>query len=266
MMSPMIKTRLTRVAAVWMIVTAAATTAAAQTRPATSPPRPPRPFVEHGFVSIYAGAQSAADELSDRVSFDANAEAGTIEAAYPGRTGVLIDAAVGVRVRKQIGVALAVSRATRSGDVSVGAQVPHPFFDNRHRGVEGTAGGMSRTETAVHAQLYFDLRPRGPWRARLFAGPSYFDVEQELVTAVTTVETFPYDTAEFGSAATAKAKGTGIGFNAGLDVSRLFGRRMGIGALVRYARASVDLNAPGSRTVSTDGGGIEATAGLRFLF
>lgn len=254
-----------------VLVIAAAAQVDAQTPPAppqTRAPqtRPPRPFVEHGFLTLTAGPQVAPDEYSDRLSFEANAEEAVINAGYRGRTGVLFDGTVGFRVRRQFGLAVGVTRAARSGEASVSAEIPHPFFDDRHRTVEGVAPDVSRTETAVHLQVHYDLRPRGPWRIRLFAGPSFFSVEQELVTEVHADEAFPYDTAEFGSATTARADGSGVGFNGGVDLSRMFTRRLALTALLRYSQASIDLNASGSRTVSTDGGGLQAAAGLRLLF
>lgn len=239
-----------------------ATEAAAQARR----PAAPRPFVERGFVIVGGGVQATAEDLTDRILFESNAETGSIDADYPGRTGVLADVTVGVRVRRQVGIAVGVSRAARNGRASVTAQIPHPFFDDQPRSVSGEAGAISRTETAVHGQLYYDMRPRGRWRVRLFGGPSYFSVEQEVVTGVEADEVYPFDTAEFRRATTARATGSAVGFNAGLDFARMFSRRVGAGALVRYSRASVDLDAPAARRVSTDGGGMQATIGMRVLF
>ncbi len=239
---------------------------AAQTRPAQPQKSPPRPFVERGFITINGGAQLTTDDLSDNVSFEANAETGAIRTAYPGQPAVVFDGGFGFLVRRQLGIAIGVSRGTRSGVAAVTADIPHPFFDDRHRTVDGEASDISRAETAVHAQLYYELRHRGPWRIRLFAGPSYFNVEQELVTEVSAVETFPFDTAEFGRATTTRVKGSAIGFNGAIDVSRMLGRRFALGGLVRYAGASVDLNAPGSRDVSTNGGGFQALGGVRVAF
>jgi hypothetical protein len=245
-----------------LIVCAFANEAGAQPRRVA----PPRPFVERGFVIVGGGVQATAADLTDRILFETNAETGSIDADYPGRTGVLADVTVGMRVRRQVGIAVGVSRAARNGRVQVTAQIPHPFFDEQPRSVSGEAGAISRTETAVHGQLYYDMRPRGRWRVRLFGGPSYFAVEQEVVTGVEADEVYPFDTAEFRRATTARAKGSAVGFNAGLDFARMFNRRVGAGGLVRYSRASVDLDAPAARRVSTDGGGMQATIGLRFLF
>ncbi len=238
----------------------------AQPRPAPAKPRPVRPFVEHGFITLNATAQASAADLTDRVLFNTNAETGTIDARYPGKTAMLADVTAGFRVTGRLGIALGGSRASSSGSASVSADIPHPFFDNQHRQVEGTATGVSRTEIAAHLQLYYDLRPKGPWRIRVFAGPSYFDVEQEVITEIDAAETFPYDTASFRSAGTARAKGSGIGFNGGADIARMFTRRFGAGVLIRYARGRVDLDAPESRSVSTDGGGLQAGGGIRVLF
>ena len=239
---------------------------AAQTRPAQSQTRPPRPFVEHGFVTFNAGAQLTAGDLSDHVPFEANAETGSIRTMYPGRPALVFDGGAGFLVRRHIGIAVNVSRATRSGAAAVTAEIPHPFFDDRHRVVEGDARDISHNETAVHAQVYYELQQRGPWRIRLLAGPSYFNVEQELVTEVSAIETFPFDTAEFGRATTTRVKGSAVGFTGAIDVSRMLGRRVAVGGLVRYAGASVDLDAPGSREVSIAAGGFQALAGLRVAF
>jgi hypothetical protein len=210
--------------------------------------------------------QAAAEELAEHVQFEANAETGTLDATYPGRTGVLFDGGGGFRIHKTIGVAVAVSRMSKSGPADVSAAIPHPFFDDRHRVVNGQARDLTRSETAVHAQLYYDLERRGPWRAKFFAGPSYFTVEQELVTEVEAIESFPFDTAEFGRALTARATGSGLGFHGGVDVARMFTRRVGAGVLIRYGRATVDLDGAGSGSISTTAGGFQAAAGMRLLW
>jgi len=243
-----------------LLALAAAVPAEAQRKPV------PRPFVERGFVTLGAGVQASPDDLTDRVLFEQNAETGTIDAEYPGRAGLLVDVTAGLRIRGRMGMAVGLGRATRSGPARVTAAIPHPFFDDQPRTVSGEAGDVSRTETVLHTQLYYDLRPRGAWRLRLFAGPSYFNVEQEVVTDVQAAEVYPYDTAEFRSAATARAKGSAIGVNAGLDAARMFTRRTGVFGSFRYAIASVDVDVPGSRNVSTNGGGVQASVGLRVLF
>lgn len=255
---------MTRFAAGLLLTALCPVAAGAQTNaPRTTAPRtgPPR-----AFVSVNAAAQTAAADLTDTMVFQANAEAGTIEARYPSAAALLLDGSIGFRFSRRLGIAIGGSQASGSGDADITASVPHPLYDNQDRVVEGSAGDMSRTETAAHLQLFYELPTTNRWRVRLFAGPTYMNVEQELVREVTVDETYPYDTATFRSAVTGRATGSGVGFNAGADVAWMFTRRVGAGLLLRYTRASVDLNAPDARTVSLDGGGLQAGAGLRFLF
>lgn len=256
---------MTRFAAALLLTALCPVAAGAQ----TTAPRPTTPRTAgppRGFVSVNAAAQAAAADLTDTMVFQANAEAGTIEARYPSAAALLLDGSIGFRFARRLGIAIGGSQASSSGNADITASVPHPLYDNQDRIVEGSAGDISRTETAAHLQLFYEIPTTNRWRVRLFAGPTYMNVEQELVREVTVDETYPYDTATFRSAVTGRAKGSGVGFNAGADVAWMFARRVGAGLLLRYTRASVDLNAPDARSVSLDGGGLQAGAGLRFLF
>ncbi len=263
-----------RQVAAGLLLTLLAAPAAAQQPPATAQ-KPPatakKPAAAkrapgRGFIAFNAGVQTASSDFTDEFAFMANAEAGTIEASYPSEVPFVLDASAGYRFWGRVGVALGVSRTSAKGSVAVRASVPHPFMLDHDRLVEGEASDVARTETAAHLQLFYEMMPKGKWRTRFFAGPSYFNVEQDLVHTVTVNESYPYDTATFATAVTGNAEGSSVGFNVGADISWMFSKRTGAGLLLRYARAGIDLNAPDSRTVSTDGGGLQAGAGIRFLF
>ena len=65
-----------------------------------------------------------------------------------------------------------------------------------------------RNELAVHVQAQL-LAPLGSrLQVTLFGGPSFFRVEQELVTSFNWSETHPFDDAGFDSATTSGAKGS----------------------------------------------------------
>lgn len=221
---------------------------------------------DRGFIAVNGGIQNAAGTMQESFEYEVYAENASVDVSYPGKTAALFDGGIGFRVWRQLGIAVAASRSTASGTASVDARIPHPFFLNQHRSVEGETGDISRTETAAHVQLYYEVPMRGRWRVRLAAGPSFFNAEQEIVETIDVAESYPFDTAEYRSALTRRAKGSGPGFNAGIDVSWMLSRRLGIGALARYARASLDLNASDVRTVSSDAGGFQAGGGLRIGF
>ena len=130
----------------------------------------------------------------------------------------------------------------------------------------GDATGVKRSETAVHVQAMYLVSTGGRLRLVISGGPSFFNVEQDLVTEVNITEAYPYDTATFASAQKTSVKGSAVGFNVGADVMWMFGKTVGVGGLVRFAPATVDLDAPSSRTASVDAGGIYAGGGLRLLF
>ena len=257
-----------RVMTAGLLITVFVAPVAAQAPPSTPQKKPAavKRSPGRGFIAINAGIQPAPSDFTDDFTFIANAEAGTIQATYPSNAPLLFDGSVGYRFWGRVGVAVGGSYTPSSGAVAVRASVPHPVLLDHDRLVEGEAADVSRTESAAHLQLFYEMMPRGKWRARFFGGPSYFAVSQDLVATVSVNETYPFDTATFGTAPTESADGAAIGFNVGADIAWMFSRRTGAGLLVRYAGASVDLNAPGSRNVSTDAGGFQVGAGLRFLF
>ena len=233
----------------------------------TRPPRAVGPAADaKWFVSVNAAAQNGAGSFRDGFTYEAFAETGTIDAEYPGKTAVLVDVAAGRRVWRRLGLAVGFSRATASGGAPVSARVPHPLYPNQHRDVTGEAGGIDRAETATHVQLFYDMRPRGKMRVRLSAGPSFFTAEQQIVEAIETAEVYPYDTTEFRTATVLNASGSGVGINAGVDISWMLSRRVGVGGLVRFTRSSFDLDADGSRSVPSDAGGLQVGGGLRIAF
>ena len=177
----------------------------------------------------------------------------------------MFDGGAGMRFWRNVGAAIHVSHSAGSGTSRTDSLIPHPFFDVRDRQVSGDAMDITRTETAAHVQLYY-VRDFGRWRVRLGAGPSYFNVSQEVVTGVTVDEEFPYDIATFRNATTGRGKDSAPGLNAGADVGWMLTRRFGASALVRFARGKVDFNVDGTHRVSTDAGGAQAGAGIRVSF
>jgi hypothetical protein len=257
----MIKT-LAAIAALLLTAVAASAQTTAQTAQQRRAPSEKR---ERVFLLVNGGVQTAAPNRSDTFTYDVNAEPAHVDVAYPGQSATLVDVSAAVRLWKSGGLAIGVSRASADGSAHVEADMPHPFFDNQDRHVSGEADRIERSETAIYLQLYM-LTERGRWKLRVMGGGTYFRVEQDTVTEVNVNETFPFDTATFGSATTARADGSAPGFNVGADVTWMAAKTVGIGALVRYTRGSVELNAGGTRRVSVDVGGLQISGGLRFAF
>jgi hypothetical protein len=236
------------------IALSAAASATAQTWP------------ERVLISVNGGFQATKNGFSDRFEFERYLETGSTEVDYPVQGGFIFDAGAGYRFWKNLAAGVAVSHFTRDDVAGTTSSVPHPFFFNQPREVTGDATGVKRSETAVHLQAMYLVNPGGRLRFVISGGPSFFTLEQDLVTDVTITETFPYDTAAFGSAQKSRQKGSAAAFNVGADVIWMLNRTLGVGGLVRFSRASVDLDAPANRTISVDAGGVYAGGGIRLLF
>lgn len=216
-------------------------------------------------VSVNAAVQPAPQRVSDPFTFEAELETATVDVGYDFVQGTIVDGGVAVRLWKRMGAGVAVSRYSRDASATVTAAIPHPFFFEQPRDIAGEATGLARSETAVHLQIVYILPTTGRLRVLLTGGPSRIEVEQEIVTAVQYDEAFPFDTATFRSATSRGFKDAAVGFNAGADVSFMFTRMFGVGGLVRFSRASVDLG-PDDRRISFDAGGVQAGGGLRVVF
>lgn len=218
------------------------------------------------FIGISGGVQQAASDVSDRFSFSKNQETETIDVKYAKKPWGLFDVSGSFRVWKGLAFGAAFSRASGRGDADVTASVPHPFFFNQLRTVTGTETGIQHAENGVHLQVQYVIPASNSVRVIVGAGPSWISVEHELVTDVTVTESYPYDTAAFGGAVTKNTKASASGFNAGIDVTWMFARSAGVGGLVRYTRADVDLEPAPDRTLTMKAGGVQGAAGIRFVF
>jgi len=243
------------------LAVALATPAAAQAR-RTPQPKGPTRF----YVSLNGGVQPANADLSDHFEFPSNAETATVDVKYPKKAGVLIDGGGGVQLWRQLGAGVAVSYVSSDGTAAIEASIPHPFLFGQPRQISGEQGSVARTETSAHVQLLYFVPTRGKLHAIVSGGPSFVSLSQDVVTDVDFSEVYPYDTAAFTRATTKAVKGNAVGFNIGVDLRWMFSREFGVGGLVRFTRATVDLDVAEGRSFSVDTGGVQAGGGVRIFF
>lgn len=245
-----------------MLTATLATLVLGQARPAVAQ-APAWP--EKIWVSVSGGIQPAANSFSDAFDVPLYAENEKISIDYPVKGGALIAARGGYRVWKRLAIGIGVTRYNRRAQAVVDAQLPHPFFDNQLRPIDGTTS-VTRRELGAHVLVGWMMPLTDRLRVLVTAGPSVLSVRHTLVTGVEFTETYPYDTAAFKGATTNDATASATGFNAGADVFWMFSRRIGAGGLVQVTRARARLPAGSGRTVSVDAGGAQAAAGLRLVF
>jgi Outer membrane protein beta-barrel domain len=216
-------------------------------------------------IAVNGGYQPSTTSFDDRFTFDLNRETATTDVSYPVDAGPLFDGGVGIRLWKGLGAGLAFTRFSVDGEVEVTAALPHPLFFQRNRDVSGESDGLTRSESGVHIQAQYHLPPFGQLQVVLSGGPSILDIKQSLVTGVNYTEEFPYDTTSFVGVDSRQVAGTATGFNVGADFQWLFTHHVGVGGLLRFTRAKVDLEVD-SRTVQVDAGGFQVGGGLRLAF
>src|SRR5215207_5131615 len=232
----------------------------AQARPAAAPN--PQPRVS---AMINGGYQPSTTSFDDSFTFTLYQETGTTETSYPVEAAAIFEGGAAVRLWKGLAVGGVISHLSVDFPATVTSSEPHPFFLQRPRQVTGEAEGLSREETAVHIQAQYQFPPFGRLHVVLAGGPSIIDVKQTIVVDVKYSEEFPYDTATFTGVDSTRATGTAMGFNAGVDFQWMFNPNLGIGALVRITKATVDLNVD-DRTIPVDAGGTQIAAGIRLAF
>jgi hypothetical protein len=217
-------------------------------------------------VSINGGYRPAATTFSDTLHVTQNVEPGTIDTAYRVKAAPEFDAGGGVRVWRRLALAVDVAYFNKTAGGTVTAQVPHPLYFGRPRTVGGEASGLSRQETAVHAQLVWMVPMAGPggrWRLNVAGGPSFFNLRQGVVQDLAVTETYPYDTATLASVVSQRVTKSRVGFNVGVDLSYMFAAKVGVGTTAMFSRARVSLPSAG-HDFKVDAGGAHVGVGLRF--
>ena len=168
----------------------------------TSPRHRLAPWAEHGDYRVYGMYQSTSNAFRTTTTLTRNVESGSVTTLYGAGRPPVVDIGARGRAARHLAVGASITWMSQhtSGDVS--AAVPHPFFFNALRGVSGVATDLPREEIAVHGEVS-GLVPIGrALQLAVFAGPSYFRLQQGLVVDVAVNETYPYDTATFASATT----------------------------------------------------------------
>jgi Outer membrane protein beta-barrel domain len=218
-------------------------------------------WTDAGYVTI-SGFYQTASGFSDLVRPTQFGEAAQVDTRY-GINGLPgIDAGAGVRVWRNLALGVDVGFLSKSGGGSITAQMPHPFYFNRPRAVTGDASGLTRAETAVNIEALVMLPIPSRWQAAVFGGPTWFMVDQDLVTTVTLTEAYPFDAATFAGTTVVRQSRSKAGFNVGGDVSYMMRPHVGVGVDVRFSRARIAL----TDTATVIAGGPHVGGGLRLRF
>ena len=197
--------------------------------------------------------------LSQSFTLVKNREPAPIAAELSSATVPLFDDGIFVRIVENLGAGVAFSSLTRTDEAQITARIPHPFFFNQPRAINGVSS-VEHKELATHlSAVYVVVSER--FDVALLAGLSLFQVDKDFVEDVAYDESYPYDTASFTRSGINHESASKTGFHGGADVTWKLGRQWGIGGLLRYSKASVPF-----ADRSVDAGGLQAGGGLRVYF
>jgi hypothetical protein len=216
-------------------------------------------------IGLNFGAQVDTPLLDESITLEKFFEPAPIRAEIPNRSIPFIDAGVAVRLVRNFGAAIAVSYLTNRGTATVSAEIPHRFFFNQLRPIEGQVSNVKRSELVTHLDAVYVIVSQRIDLA-LLGGASFFNLQQDFISDVAFNETFPYDTATFASAMQTRVKTSKTGYNVGADVTWKFSPAWGVGGLVRFSRARVPFEAAGLEFGTRNVGGLQALGGIRFIF
>jgi hypothetical protein len=218
-----------------------------------------------GWVDVdFIGAKSAQDEqlfVTSGIARDGFTAVG-ISSAYPELpTAKGLGVGGGVQFHPMFGVGVQWDLASYEYIAGIGLS---------GIGLVQTIDGAStdsleRTQNAVNINGVFILPTPDAWRIRVFGGPTYFSVKQEMVSNFTFRNLLGI--VEIGNYEIEDVKESGWGFNAGVDVAYFFTRVVGVGGVVRFNAATLDFEDP----LTGNDGEIKAGhtifgAGLRLRF
>jgi len=216
-------------------------------------------WTDKGFLNVTGGIQTGSHTLATDTSFDLYDERATVGTTQDISGGAFFDLSAGYKVWGNVALGAGYSWTSSKADAAVSALIPDRDFFDRHRAVTASANDLNHTESAVHLMAVYMMPVTDKVDVGLSAGPTIFQVSQDLPGALTVSEPGPTVT----GAAVTEIKKTTIGFNVGVDVTYLVTKKIGIGGLARYTKGSADLD---GATEKLTVGGFQLGGGIRIRF
>jgi hypothetical protein len=228
---------------------------------------------DRGWIDVNFGLAFAAEEnysvVAERII---SQERARFEVDYSFPTGANFDFGGGVMITRNFGLGISFNGTAHVDSATVRATIPHPTRFNAFDSDEAeTPDDLMKVEGVAHIQAVYATMSSGEgFRARLFGGPSFFQVRQDTIDDIRYSQVFqilgPANEVTITSAPFSEAEADAWGFHAGADFSTFFTRVVGVGGLVRYSYATVDLVDLGGTVVEVKAGGFQVAGGLRLKF
>lgn len=216
-------------------------------------------WTDKGFLNVTGGVQTGSHTIATDTTFGLYDEVATFGTTQDISGGGFFDLSAGYKVWRNMALGAGLSWTSSKADAEGDGSIPDPVFYDRLRAIKVSAADLNHTERAIHLMAVWMVPVTDKIDVGISAGPTVFQVKQDLPGALNITEPGPSVT---GVDVTEINKTT-IGLNIGVDVTYLLNKRVGVGGLARYTRGSADLD---GATEKLTVGGFQIGGGLRIRF
>ena len=220
------------------------------------------PFV----VSLNGGYSGTALDFTSSSSFVLHLEDASLASRYTGSTGPVVEVGGLYRFRGPWAAGASVELFAGKNDAALSASLPHPLYFDRPRTLQGAIPSLDYRETSLNLNLVYSHALGRRIILDGFGGPTLFWTRSQLLTDIQYVDAFPYDRLTLQAPIVTEQTDMPIGFNVGTGMTFRLKGWLGVGLLVRYNRAAVQLPQSDGSLVSFNAGGLRANGGIRLLF
>ncbi|MCY4660072.1 MAG: hypothetical protein OXF93_09720 [Acidobacteria bacterium] len=217
---------------------------------------------------VNGAAQGGSRSMTDSLGFRAYGEDAQVQSMHVVRGAGMIDAGGSLRLWRDLSVGASYAQSATSDATTLTGAVPHPLRRGAFRELPLHELSFPHRQRVTHVFFGWRFPVVDRLDVSLFAGPSLYSVTQGVVTNVTVREAGgpPFETVRVDLVQAGEHRRNAVGGHVGLDVTYMPTRHVGVGFVVRYATATVDLPAARTGRLFLPAGGAEVGGGLRFRF
>ncbi len=225
-------------------------------------------WADRGYINIGFGVESGSSALTETANLTIYEEPATVTSSTEWTSGSLIDTGFGVRVWRNLTVGIGYHQEENDTDSQLTGQIPSPVFFGRPRTLDQDVV-LERKEKAAHLVIGWVVPINEKLDVLISGGPSFFRLEQDVVSDVEIGEQgAPFTTVVADATVTTQKKSL-TGYNVGVDATYILWSnddiRLGVGGFVRFTQATGDIQMM-TTTQSTEVGGVQFGLGARIRF
>jgi hypothetical protein len=226
------------------------------------------PWSDRGYINVGWGVESGSSALADAKGFTIYDEAATVSSAATFTSGSLFDVGVGLRIWKNLTVGAGYHQEQNDTEGALTGSIPSPVFFNRPRTLTHPVPGLERKEKATHLMIGWVVPIGSKFDLMISGGPSFFRVEQDVVSDVRIGEGANFTTVVADPEVTTRKQSV-TGYNVGADATYIVWQndnvRVGAGGFVRFTMADAAFDMLSS-SQPTEVGGVQFGFGARLRF